>query len=161
MINKILDAIDWAECWLSRILLAAMAILVAFGSINRFTLKLSTPWVDELVGFLFVWLTLVSAAVGITHKVHVGIDVVTSHLSEKAQRYIERFVNACGIILCIIMVYLGWDMTVSQASQLTTIMRISISWLYASMPVGWAMMAVAFAGRIYRSFERKGEKDAN
>lgn len=160
MFLKFFDTLDRIEGWVICVLLAVMVILVAAGAINRFTLAAAMPWVDELVGFLFVWLSLVSAAVGITHKIHVGIDIITTHLPQKAQTHIERIVNLGGLVLCCIMFYVGMYLTVTQFHQLSTTMRVSMSWVYAALPVGWALMGIAFIGRIFRSFEKKEEPDA-
>lgn len=159
MFEKAFSVIIRIEGWIIRILLAIMAGVVCLGAINRFTLSIPMAWSDELVRYLLPWMSFIAVAVGVTYNTHVGIDILVTRFNPKVQLWIERVVNCFAIVLSCILIYIGIMMTKNQMYQYSPSMHISMAWYYASLPVGWFLIGLAFIERTIRSFKPNYAKE--
>ena len=87
--KRFLSRIVEDVCFLLVIVLAAVVFFQVF---NRFILKASMAWTEELAMFLFQWVVFLGAALGVKRMSHFGIDLMVEKLSEKNRHRLELVV---------------------------------------------------------------------
>lgn len=128
------------------VLMLAMLVVVFIGIMNRFILKESLPWAEELSRYLLIWSALIGASLGVKHSVHISIDAVTNFLPARLQRVIVILSYLISFSFCITVLVIGipFVLRLMETNQLSPAMRIPIYFAYASVPVGIFFMAIRY-----------------
>ena len=67
-------------------LMAAITGVVAFQVLTRYVFQHPAAWPEEAARYLFVWVALLGAALGVDRGVHFSLDLLTSRLPAGAAR---------------------------------------------------------------------------
>jgi len=136
-------------------LIAAALLVTAFGQvIARYVFGRPFTWVLELDVVLLVWLTMLAGYIGVRRNLHMAVDFVVTKWPPGARRaaaLASLLLSAgfTGVLLWasfpVIDAMEGMDFTALGAAQ---------NWMYWSLPVGAALMLVAFAAELWRRLAR-------
>jgi TRAP-type C4-dicarboxylate transport system permease small subunit len=88
-----------------------------------------------------MWLVFLGAAVAVRRGAHFGLDVLVGTLPPPLKRAARLLTPLTVIVVSGALVWLGWDLMRHGAAQTTAVMGMPVSWIYAAMPVGGALMA--------------------
>lgn len=128
------------------------AVLIGFVSIMtgvvflqvvyRYVLAHPLHWSEEMARYLFVWLSILGASLGVQKRGHFGLDLFYRMLPDRGKR-ISSFLTCLlmGVVIIIIL-FQGITLVQKTALQESPAMGISMGWAYASLPVGAALMAI-------------------
>jgi TRAP-type C4-dicarboxylate transport system permease small subunit len=134
-------AINAVIVLLFAVILVAMFAQVVF----RYVIGSPLSWSEEVSRYMFVWLCYLGAYVAILRGAHIGGDYLTSRFSAGIVRGLNVglgliiigsliFVAYRGVLLALDNVGAGW----------WTVSFLSMSLPYAAVPVGAALMILAF-----------------
>ncbi len=92
-----------------------MAVLVFQNVIARYVFGNSLAVSDEMSTYLFVLMSFMGTAVAARRKAHLGLSIVTDHVSPRARPH-HRAADVCGIsaLFCLLIVIFGIQMVISQ-----------------------------------------------
>lgn len=142
--KKILKGLHKGEAIIAGLFLGIMTIVTFLAAFNRFTIKIAMPWSEELVRYLLLWDSIIAAAYGIPLKAHVGIDVISSRVKPGTARAMKIITSLCALVFLGVMFYFGMKLTINSIPQKSPAMRISMSYVNASLPVGAFLMIIEF-----------------
>lgn len=139
VIHKVSGWLDRIGAGLSLVMLAAMVLITGLQIACRvFFTALS--WSEEAARYLLVWSTFIGAGCVYKHAGHISVTVVQSLLPGMGKKALELLVHLiCGAFFAVI-VYYGVLYAGKQGGQLSPAIRIPMSYMYASIPVGGALM---------------------
>lgn len=123
--------------------LGFMTVLVFVSVLFRYALNRPLAWTEELASLLFAWLTFVGAYVGFRTRSHIRIDTLTIFLPPAFRGAVRTCVDLCVLALLAIFIWQGFTLTVTTWSLEFPAMEISRGYLYASLPIGACLMALA------------------
>jgi TRAP-type C4-dicarboxylate transport system permease small subunit len=130
----------------------SIALLVtAFGQvIARYAFGEAFTWVLELDVMLLVWLTMLSGYIGVRRNSHMAVEFVVTKWPPPLRR-----AAALGVILACagFTVVLGWtSLPVIDAMEGMNFVALDLGqpWMYWAVPVGAALMLIAFAAEFRR-----------
>lgn len=114
----------------------AMVILTCWQVITRYILKNPSTWSEELVSYLFAWMSLLGASVVTSERGHMNIPILVERLSETGQ----KFLNCLGEVIAflfsaIILVYGGVQITNLAMGQMTSSLGVPIGIFYIVLPL--------------------------
>lgn len=116
------------------VLIVAIACLVFFQVIARYVLAYATPWAEELLRLLFVWLIMLAAF----NSKHLCIDLI-----DHQKTWGGRIIGAAGDAICFaVLLVLGCgvlDMIALTASDRYSSLNLSVQWAYYGVGVGIAL----------------------
>lgn len=141
---KVLNGIRKVERWFVVIGLALMTLITAYAVFNRFVLKNPLAWSEEATRFLFIWVSLIGASIGIEENVHTNVNLFVNLFPEKVQKIISIIANLICALFCIALVYTGIHLVKAQSHQLSASLRINMAYVYTSIPVSFTLMAINF-----------------
>jgi len=123
-------------------LVVVMTVVVFLQVVYRYVLTQPLHWSEELARFLFVWLSILGATLGLQKRGHFGLDIIFRMLPKQAKRYMEFLVHLLmGAVVLVILIQ-GITLVQKTVLQESPAMGISMSWAYACLPVGAALMAI-------------------
>jgi len=127
------------------LLMAAMAVIIFANVVLRYTTSESIEWAEEVARYLMVWLTFVGAGPVLRYGGHIAIDNLQDSLPPKAAQAVRVLIALLLFAFFACMVWFGAMYVDRSQFQLTPTTQISMAWVYASIPVGGALLAVHFA----------------
>ena len=136
---------------------AADGVLAALGALLtgivlvavffRYVLNQSISWSDELVRYLFVWFTLLGAAVTLREREHIRVEYFVEHLPPRARRLVGRLMLAGVVCFQAAAAALGCAWVWETRGSYTSALRWPLNLLfYAALPVS-AVLGLWYAVR--------------
>ncbi|MBO6815757.1 MAG: TRAP transporter small permease [Rhizobiaceae bacterium] len=107
--------------------------------VMRYVFSNPLSWSEELARYSMVWLAMMAAALcsrASQHLTLISAEMLPPPL-QKPLRYLGT------LIACVILGVLFWhatDLAVRTARQTTPGLGLSMSWIYAALPTGFALM---------------------
>ncbi len=148
-----------AEEWLLALALAAMTALYTLSILSRYVTKISMPWADETVMFLFIWATFLGMSVGVKRGAHLGVAVIYNALPPKARRGMLIAIALCCVFTCAVLGWEGLQMVFLQYKhgQKSSQTGIPMALVGLAIPVGLFLSAARFIQIVLEDF-RNGER---
>jgi TRAP-type C4-dicarboxylate transport system permease small subunit len=123
-------------------IVTAMTVAVLLQVIFRYVFNHPLSWSEELSRYLFIWIFLLGASFAVHRRSHFGMDSFFKMLPDKGRHFLIFIIDLfMGVVILLILVQ-GIVLVRNAAAQLSPAMRISMSWAYASLPAGAALMAI-------------------
>jgi TRAP-type transport system small permease protein len=117
-------------------LLATMVCIVLLSVFFRYVLNDSLFWSDELVRYVFVWFTMIGAAVVLREREHIRIEYFVEKLPERTRRMIEAAVLAGVCLLQSAFAILGFLWVWSTRGTSTSALQWPLNiFFYAAVPI--------------------------
>lgn len=105
-------------------------------------LPIRITWTDEIGRLLFVWFAMLSTAIAYAKNQHLCIDYIYLKFSKKVQKLLDYLSIILVLITSSTLTYTGIQVMKVVAAQKSPILKISMSYFYASVPVGFAFILV-------------------
>jgi TRAP-type C4-dicarboxylate transport system permease small subunit len=145
------------EGWVLITLVMVMTVVVMLQVIYRYVLARPLDWSEELARYLFVWISILGAALSVQRRGHFGMDFFFRMFPDKGRRFLIFLIYfLMGVVILVILVE-GISLVRKTAAQQSPAMEISMGWAYACLPVGAALMAIHLLAIIVKeAMERHG-----
>lgn len=132
-IRKILD---WTLSILSGGSFLAMVILTCWQVFTRYILKNPSSWSEELVSYLFAWMSLFGASIVVGERGHMNIPILVERMGTVGRKFFAIFAEIIAFLFAaIILVYGGIQITTLAMGQMTSALGIPIGIFYIVLPV--------------------------
>ena len=69
--------------WFAMICMVVLTVVVFCDVVLRYIFKQGFSWTQEIATLMLVWFSLIGMAIGVLEKIHISIEMFTSHLPEK------------------------------------------------------------------------------
>lgn len=122
------------------LILLVMVVVDAMGVVCRFVLHASLTWSDELVAYLFVWLTCLGAAAGFKLRAHPEVKALADRLPRALQTNLAVVTDLVVMVLGWFMVRDGGEMIALMGMETAASLPISMAYPYLAIPVGGAAL---------------------
>lgn len=124
----------------SGLFLVATVIVVILNVILRYVFNTGFYWVEEVATTCFIWSVFIGVSAAYKHKMHIGIDMITTLMPKNAQVYVSLVINSLMILINGYIFYLSVVFTRASAIKPTAVLGISSSWVSGSILVGFALV---------------------
>jgi TRAP-type C4-dicarboxylate transport system permease small subunit len=128
--------------------MAAAALLAFYQVVMRYGVGRPTAWSEPVLQMLIVWMVYLGLAATLRSGALVAVDLVWRVARGPAAAVLRGLIAAATLVLLAHMVWYGWDMAERAASNLNPTLGISMSWGFASVPVGAALAILAVVARL-------------
>lgn len=139
-LKKVADITYQTVKALSLLMLGAMIVAGFSQVVLRYVLHSPIPWAEELIRYLFVWITLLGGAMAVRSKGHLAMDLLVSKLPPRL-RVSCAFIGSVlsGGVLIFLSVS-GAELALNNSSQISDAMGMAMSIPYMAIPVGTVLM---------------------
>jgi TRAP-type C4-dicarboxylate transport system permease small subunit len=142
VLTKVDHILAKAEAAVLIILVAVMTVVVFLQVVYRYVLTQPLHWSEELARYLFVWLSILGATLGLQKRGHFGLDFFYRMFPDKGRRFLQFLIYLLmGSVILVILVQ-GIKLVQITVLQESPAMGISMGWAYACLPVAAALMTI-------------------
>ncbi len=140
------------------VLFGLMAAVVFIQVIIRYLLDYSLAWTGELATFLFVWVTMLGAAIA-THRIsHISVTALNNAVSEKKALILSMIAQILMLIVSVIICATGFSFAVKNINNISVALHVPFVIPMLSLFIGALLMVVFGLGVIWRlQVVRKGD----
>ncbi|WP_367717577.1 TRAP transporter small permease [Nitratireductor sp. GISD-1A_MAKvit] len=128
--------------WALILLLGAMAVIVFANVSLRYLTNFSITWSEEVARYLMIWMTFLGAGLALRTGGHVAVGNFQEMLGQNGQRTVRILILLLLLAFFSIMIWMGMNYMDRARFQLTPATRISFSYIYAAMPIGFGLLIV-------------------
>lgn len=119
----------------------AMVGLVIVAVVMRYVFGAPLIYSYDLSTLLFAWMVFLGLAVAERARAHLAVDVIDMALPGRWRATLFAVRQVAMAALSLFIAYIGWQLF-SRAGMIMPSLRVSIGWLYAALPIGFALLAL-------------------
>lgn len=114
----------------------AMVLLTCWQVLTRYVLKNPSTWSEELVGYLFAWMSLLGASLVTCERGHMNIPIIVERFSEPVQKLLNCLGEVIAFLFsAVILVFGGVQITTLAMGQMTSSLGVPIGIFYIVLPL--------------------------
>ncbi len=130
--RKRLSPADLVLVILFSVILVTILVAVFF----RYVVNHSLFWSDEVVRYLFVWFTLLGAALVLRDRRHIRVEFFVEHMPEGLRRVMEGAGLALILAFNVFLVVAGFLWVHQTSGTYTPALGLPLNWIfYAALPL--------------------------
>lgn len=113
-----------------------MVMLTCWQVFTRFILKNPSSWSEELVSYMFAWMSLLGASIVTSEQGHMNIPILAEHVNSNARKILMCLSELVAFgFSAVILVYGGAQITNLAMGQMTASLGIPIGIFYIVLPL--------------------------
>jgi TRAP-type transport system small permease protein len=138
MFRKITSAYATLLRWLLAIAVGILIIPVSLQIFSRYTALIpSYIWTEEMARFLFVWMIMIGAMLGIYEGRHFEVDV-WPRLAPRPQAALRLVGNLAVLVLALVFVWAGWSFTRFAWNRISELAELPLWLIHMAWPLAGA-----------------------
>ena len=113
-----------------------MVILTCWQVFTRYILGNPSSWSEELVSYMFAWMSLLGASIVTSERGHMNIPILVERTSPAAQKFLLCLGEVTAFLFsAIILAYGGIRITSLAMGQMTSSLGVPIGIFYIVLPL--------------------------
>ena len=143
-------------------LLVIIFIIIFSHVIGRYVFRQPIFFAEEISRYCFIWMTLLTASIGISRGAHTRVTYFVSLLPIKAEKTVELIQDVCILIFLGTLLYFGTYLTIRTMDIPTAALQWPWGLVYLSAPVGSACMIFKIIRKMIntiRTFNQTSEQN--
>lgn len=122
------------------LIMVSLMVLVTGAQIISRVFFTALVWSEELTRYLLAWSSFVGASCVYRHAGHISITLVQDALPPRLRGVLRVVIHLLCAIFFVLMIWFGASYAARMSRQLSPAMRIPMSYMYAAIPAGGAML---------------------
>lgn len=147
----------WLDGWVARLEAAFIVLLVtlltavtAAQVVTRYVLGNPLIWSEEAARYLFVWVSMIGAALALREGGHFGLDMLIRRMP-RLKPVLAPTVTIVVIVFLVVLLKTGIDETQLASMQFAMTFNMRMQWAYLALPVGAVLMLFHIFVHLIRS----------
>jgi len=142
----------WALSWLLVVSVAILIIPVSLQIFSRYTeLIPSYIWTEEMARFLFVWMIMIGAMLGIREGTHFDVDV-WPQLSARGAATLRIVSGIAVLVLALVFLWYGIEFTRFAWNRISELAELPLWLIHIAWPIAGATWLVFQGERMFDDF---------
>lgn len=122
------------------LLLLAVTVLAVLQVILRYVFNYAFIWSEELSRLLFIWIILLGAALGISYRKHMVIELVHQRLPRAIADWVALGLQFMGLLFMAVLVVKGLPLIELTSSDYYVTLPFPVMYAYLAAVVGGGLM---------------------
>jgi tripartite ATP-independent transporter DctM subunit len=136
------------------VLFVGMVAIATLQIICRYILQVSVVWSEELSRYLFMWVSLLGAAIAFIRGSHMSIGSLVTRLPERLARKVETVTTVIVAAFALLLLYHGIVLLGMKDYSFT--MGFRMAWVHAAVPAAaliivWSQLRLIISQRLWHS----------
>jgi TRAP-type C4-dicarboxylate transport system permease small subunit len=125
----------WLLSWLLAVSVGILIVPVSLQIFSRYTALIpSYIWTEEMARFLFIWMIMIGAMLGIREGTHFEVDV-WPRMSERAQAALNLVVGVAVLVLALVFVWAGIEFTRFAWNRISELAELPLWLIHVAWPL--------------------------
>ena len=143
------------------ILIIILFFAIVLQVLNRFLIRASIPWTEELARYCFIWLSFIGIATGVKRGRHMSVDILKEKCNPR-QRQVLGF--ATDLVLFVIFAFVIWygiDTTgqMMEMGGKSAALGINKAYVYMACPVGLSLACIRMVQKYILKWKRRNMEE--
>jgi TRAP-type C4-dicarboxylate transport system permease small subunit len=135
MLRKIIAGYGQFLNWLLVFAVAVLIVPVSLQIFSRYTALIpSYIWTEEMARFLFIWMVMIGAMVGVRDGAHFDVDMWPT-LSPKSDAALRLVSGVFMLGLALVFVWAGWEFTRFAWNRVSELADLPLWMIHVAWPV--------------------------
>jgi TRAP-type C4-dicarboxylate transport system permease small subunit len=132
----------WLLSWLLVVSVGILVIPVSLQIFSRYTALIpSYIWTEEMARFLFIWMIMVGAMLGIREGTHFEVDV-WPQMGARAQAALNLVVGIAVLVLAFVFVWAGIEFTRFAWNRISELAELPLWLIHVAWPLTGATWVI-------------------
>jgi TRAP-type C4-dicarboxylate transport system permease small subunit len=132
----------WLLSWLLAISVGILVVPVSLQIFSRYTALIpSYIWTEEMARFLFIWMIMIGAMLGIREGTHFEVDV-WPRMGARAQAALNLVVGVAVLVLALVFVWAGIEFTRFAWNRISELAELPLWLIHVAWPLTGATWLV-------------------
>lgn len=141
MLDKLLQKTRSVLYGFSCIAMMVMLVTIFAQVVTRYGFSYTPEWSEELARYLFVYVVFLGSALIMGESGHLAVEFLPNHYKGTAfGKFLALLALLCGYLFVLILLVQGAKMTEVMTFQESPGLGISMSYIYAVIPVSAVLM---------------------
>lgn len=145
--------LNWLVERICALLVGTMVLVIWFGVVERYFLRLGFTWTEEFSRYVMIWAALLAVSCGAFYREHIGLNIVSRFLSEKNGRMLVIGLDLISLSFFLFLAWYGIGMARDGLGQYATIFGITMVVPFAAVPISSALTAFQIFAAMFRGPE--------
>jgi C4-dicarboxylate transporter DctQ subunit len=106
-------------------------------------------WAEEITRYVSIWVVFLAAGLGVRFGIHLSVDMLALAMPEPLRRAFFIFAYVMMLLFQGVLVYYGTQLAISNYAQQSASLQMPMTYAYAAIPVGAAIMVFETLRLIY------------
>ena len=152
--QQLLDGIHRLLIWMLAVTVVLLMVPVSLQIFSRFTELIPRyMWTEEMSRFMFIWMVMIGATVGVREGLHFDVDVWPS-LKPRASLVLKTVSNLFVIAFAAVVLYWGIEFTKFGWNQSSELADMPMWWIFIAWPLCGALWLVFLIDGTLRDLRR-------
>ena len=120
--------------------LILMGLAVALQIFMRYLFNMPLVWSEEFARYIFVWISFIGAGYGVRQGIHISMEYFFNKFTPRMRKWVAISTNILSIAAFAYLIPTAIFFTRAQHSIDSSAMEIPMSWLFAAVPIGCALV---------------------
>lgn len=139
-LKKLITFVDTLTKYSAVAAFTVMSVMIVLQVVFRYVFEASLSFSEELARFLFIWATLLGAAMCVKRHSHVGFDLLMTRLPAQIRKYGILFANLMGVFFFLVIIFYGFKVVGITMGQTSPALGLKMGYVYLSVPVSGIIM---------------------
>lgn len=157
--SRFLDRIQKVIKALEILLLASIALIMAYQCLMRYVFHRAQPWCEELALYLSIYSVFLGIPIAVRRDSHLQVDFLLSFMPQRIRNLISALSSVAAIIFMVIFCKYGISL-IQHAAGASTTLPLKMRDVYYSFPVGAVLVILFSAEATVKNFLNFLRKDA-
>ena len=114
----------------------AMVGLTCWQVFTRYILQNPSSWSEEMVSYLFAWMSLFGASIVVGERGHMNIPILVERMGTKARKIFSILGEVVALLFAaVILVYGGVQIANLAMGQMTSSLGVPVGVFYVVLPI--------------------------
>lgn len=135
-----------------------MVVLTCWQVLTRYVLNNPSSWSEELVSYMFAWMSLLGASLVTAERGHMNIPIMVEKCNPALQKLLLCLAEVIGFLFsAVILAYGGFQIANLAMGQMTSSLGVPIGVFYVVLPLCGILNMVYTVLNIADIMKKKGE----
>ena len=133
-------------------LLLFAVLIVCVAVVSRYVLNRPLTWVEQISGYILVYMVFLNAAWVLKKERHVKLDLLLLHLNHKTQTWFNMVTSFLGALICVIITWFGAELTwdyFRRGVVSVEMLQFPMYIIWGVIPLGGFLLVIQFLRRGY------------
>jgi len=151
-LKKLLDGTHRLLTWLMAATVAILIVPVTLQVISRYTALIpSWIWTEELSRFLFIWMIMLGAMIGVREGSHFVVDVLPD-LAPRPTAFLQIVSDFFVLVFALVFVWWGIEFVRFGWDQSSELAELPMAFIFVAWPVAGVTWVLVLGERFIASF---------
>jgi len=160
ILKKIVNCFTWSENRILTIIPLLLLLVSIFAVFNRYFLKYSMGWYEEISLYLYMLLVYWGASKAAEEGTHYSVNLIIDRYKGRTRNYIDIYIYLVCLSISLLGFYFGVKMSMITTMRTVSLRIPNTIILFTTIAVGFLGMSLKYLHKIVKKIKNIREENS-